>query len=461
MGRNKIIVLDDAGSAYLTGTKTAITVSTKSMLAEPDKDPLPLRKKSNSGKDTEYRGIVQWGENNDLPQQLMQTCGAVPQATSALLFNITLGYGDGIAYGKYEIEKNKRVFVEHFDNKEINEFFENNDIQLYLLEQMTDLQWFYNICPEISLSPEKKIVELHSKEMAFSRWEAMNPATGSIEHHFYCGKWQSSPSADEIEVTPVLNAYNTVRDLQVRMGIIPDPATTKTVSKPEHYRFIIPVSFPTPARSYYQKAYWMSILESGWLDYARKIPEFKNALMDNQMSIKYHVELSHDYFTEIFKSEGITEDDPKKARIKKEYSDLNNFLSSNKNAGKSVISFVRHSPDGKEQRRMKITAIENHFKGGEYIDDSEEASNIIGYGFGVHQSLIGSSPGKNKTISGTEARELFIIKQSLMKPFRDRLLRPLYVIKRFNNWPEDIHFSIPNMVLTTLDRGTGSEKVIS
>ena len=461
MGRNKIIILNNAGSAYLAGTKAAITVSTRNMIAEPDRDPLPLIKKDKSGKETKYLGVVPWGEDNTMPQRIMEACKASPQSTSALLFNITLGYGDGITYGKYETENGKKKFVEHFDNKEINDFFENNDIQLYLLEQMTDMYWFYNICPEIGLSPEKKIVELLSKEMAFSRWEKMNPETGLIEHHFYSGKWQKNPTSAEIDVTPVLNPHNTVRDLKIRMGLMADPKTTKTIKDPKNYRFIVPVSFPTPGRRYYQKAYWLSIIESGWLDYARKIPEFKNALMDNQMTIKYHIELSSDYFLEIFKAEGITEDENKKTRIRKEYADLDKFLSSTKNTGKSVVSFVRYSPDGKELRRMKITPIENNFKGGEFIDDSEEASNIIAYGHGVHQGIIGSAPGKNKTISGTEARELFIIKQALMKPFRDRILRPLYVIKQFNNWPEDIHFAIPNMVLTTLDKGTGSEKVIS
>ena len=111
---------------------------------------------------------------------------------------------------------------------------------------------------------------------------------------------------------------------------------------------------------------------------------------------------------------------------------------------------------------MKIHVIENKSSsGGEYLEDSEEASNIISYAMGVHPSLIGSSPGKNKTINGTEARELFIIKQALLKPVRDRLLRPLRIIARYNDWPKDVDFEIPNMVLTTLDRGTGSEKVIS
>lgn len=82
---------------------------------------------------------------------------------------------------------------------------------------------------------------------------------------------------------------------------------------------------------------------------------------------------------------------------------------------------------------------------------------MIHYGMMAHPSLIGPSPGKNKTINGTEARELFIIKQTLLKPFRDRILKPFYLIKAINQWPEDLHFVIPNLELTTLDKDkTGS-----
>ena len=453
MGRKKLIILDNQ-TAYLPGVKAAVTFS-RSLIADPIRDPIKI-----NFKDKNIRGVVPWGETNDLPQQIMKQIYESPVASSGLQFNISMGYGDGIAYGRWITDsKGKKKFQEITDNKEINEFFDDNDINNYLLEQVNDISFFYNIFPEIVLSKSGKIVELHHKEASFSRWGEMNPDTGLIDHHFYSARWAKSPQADEIDITPVLSPWNTVKDLKVRMGIIPDKNGRKRTAT--HYRFIIPVSLPTPGRNYYQKPYWFSIIESGWLEYSKKIPEFKNALLDNQMFIKYHVELSDDYFDKIFKAEGINEPKAQQERIKKEYQDLNNFLGKVKNTGKSVISFIRYSADGKELRRMKINVIDNKTQSGEYVEDSEEASNIISYAMGVHPSLIGSSPGKNKTISGSEARELFIIKQALMKPVRDRLLRPLYIIKRFNGWPEDIHFTIPNIVLTTLDRGTGSEKVIS
>jgi len=447
------IILDNNGIGYLPGVKAAVTVSSREMFAEPDSRPISIKIENK-----QYRGVVPWGSDNDRPANIITKVGANPVLSSGMLFNIQMGYGEGIVAGRWSFEGGKWVFSPVTDNADINRFFEENDINGYLLEQLTDLNFFYNIFPEIILSQDKKIVQICSKEAAFSRWEEMNDQ-GIIENHFYSAYW-SPNKPDKTVVTPVLNRHNPVRDLKIRMGLEKD-AKGELRKDPEGYRYIVPVSFPTPGRSYYQKPYWYSVIESGWYDYAQKIPEFKNALMDNQMTIKYHVELMSDYFPKIFSEEGITTDEAKKARIKKEYDDLNKFLSSAKNTGKSVISFVQYSPDGKEMRRMKITPIENQFKGGEYVEDSEEASNILSYGIGVHPSLIGSSPGKSKTINGTEARELFIIKQALIRPLRDRLLRPLYLVKNFNGWDETISFDIPNIELTTLDSGTGSEKVIS
>lgn len=467
MGKSKnpgeIIILDEAGSAYLGGSKAAVTVTSKSsrdFMKDPEVTPMAFKIK-----EKEYRGEVPWGENNDLPAVTIQKIYKNPVVSSGIKFSVDTLYGDGIRYGRYEMKDGKKVFVEASDVDEINEFFENNDINGYHLQACSDMTIFFNVFVEIIFNREKKIVKVSSKEAAFSRFEVMNPKTARIEHHFYSAKWGSSTMKkdEDIDVTRVLDSNGPLRDLRIIMGDLPDDEGNKEdrMSKEKIYRFIIPVNYPTPGRPYYQKPYWFSIFESGWFDFACKIPEFKNALMDNQMQIKYHIELSDDYFPTIFRAEGITEPEAQKARIKKEYQDLNKFLNDHKNSGKSVISFVKYSPEGKELRRMKVTVIEDQMKDGKYIEDSEEASNVMSYGMNVHPSLIGSSPGKSKTINGTEARELWIIKQSQMKPFRDRLLMPLYLIKAINGWPQDIHFAIPNMVLTTLDKGTGSEKKIS
>jgi len=459
--KDKIIVFPN-GSGFMTGPKAAVVISdSRSMFAKPESPPIKIALKNKK-----LRGVVPWGDDNQLPHTIISKVEKSPDLSTDMKFNIEIGYGDGVIACRLETnEKGEKKVVPVYDNQEINDFFETNDINGYLLEQLTDMNYFYNVFPEIILNkddPEKrKVVFLSSKEAAFSRWEEMNPDTGRIEHHFYSAKWpEGTPGENEVEVTEVLDFHRPIHDILQRIGREPGSDLKKKDDKV--YRYIVPVNFPTPGRSYYQKPYWYSIIESGWYDFAVAIPEFKKYLIQNGMTIRYIIRLSDDYFPDIFAREGIVEPEAQKARITKEYDDLNKYLTGLKNTGKSMITFFKAYPDGKKVYRIEIETVKNEFKGGEYLEDSGEVSNMIAYTMGVHPSLIGAVPGKNTgSFSGTDKRELFIIKQALLKPIRDRILRPLYLIKKVNKWPDDIHFAIPNIVLTTLDKNTGSEKKVT
>lgn len=407
--------------------------------------------------------VVPWGENNAMPGSIIKSVEASPDLSSGLLLNIQITYGDGVMPCRYETnDKGEKKVIPVRDNKEINEFFQNNDINGYMLEQATDLNYFYNVFPEIILNkqtPEKRrILQLNHKEAAFSRWGKVNLKSGNIEEHFY-SEWLYGIQGSDTDpiVTPVLDPKRPTQDLLQRIGRM--PRENGKMKDDREYRYIINLNFPTPGRTYYQRPYWYSIIESGWYDFAVMIPEFKKYILQNGMTLKYIIYLSDDYFPDIFAREGITEEADKDARVRLEYTNFNTYLSGLKNTGKSMISFTKTSPDGRKEYRVEIKLVENQFKGGEYLDDSSEVSNMIAYSLGVHPSLIGASPGRGTSnLSGSEKRELFIIKQSLLKPIRDRLLRPLYLVKAVNNWPKDIEFTIPNIELTTLDKNkTGVE----
>lgn len=459
-----IIVSGHGQTAFLpaVGAFCIVEDDSDKILDCADKDPVDVTINK-----TKYRGVAYWGVNNDLPQQVVEKIYRVPDVTAPLSFNIDITYGDGITYGKYVVDEKtgKRTFIPKYDHDKINEFFKNNDIDGYFLEQSTDLNTFFNDFPEIILNGKKdKIVELNHKEATFSRWEVMNPKTGKIENHFYWTEWGEKnldfdDKENPVQVTAVLDPKRPLLDLNRRLGLAPekDGKTRKTASA--DFRYIIPINFPTPGKTYYQTPYWYSIFEH-WYDFVRSVPEFKKSLVKTMMTIKYVVTLAEDYFPSIFTEEKINDEIKKQARIKLEYENINTFLADPKNAGKAIITKTRTTPDGKEIAYLTVTAIKNDIVGGEYLKDIEQGSNMISFAMRVHPSLIGSAPGSNKTINGTEARELFIIKQAMMKPYRDRLLRPLYVIRDFNKWGEDIEFQIANTSLTTLDKGTGAVKNI-
>ena len=78
---------------------------------------------------------------------------------------------------------------------------------------------------------------------------------------------------------------------------------------------------------------------------------------------------------------------------------------------------------------------------------------------GVHPSLIGATPGKGgSSLSGSDKRELFMMKQALMRHIIDRTMRSLKVIKAYNGWSSDIMITVPEYVFTTLDKNKSGKE---
>jgi hypothetical protein len=457
--KDEITIHVDGTTAYFSGVKAAVLVSTDSRNIFYNKEKKTTTITVKGVKDPPP--LVPWGDLNKLPQEIIEKVYMLPQMTSNMWFNIVSSYGDGVKPVKITYnEKGEKVIAPYTDNAEVKLFFEENDTDLYLLEQFTDLHWFFNCFPEVVFNKQKgdqrKIVEISSKEAAFSRWSEMSKnAPYRIDYHYYFAYWgEKQPDKQDYPciATKVLDHKNPIRHLRQIMDETKDKEFTDWDT-----RYIVPVTFPTPGRNYYQQPYWYSLILSGWYDFAIKIPAFKDTLLKNIAFLNYIVELAPGYFEEIFKREKISDDKLQQTRIKKEYADINTFLKGTEATGKSIITFQKKDPQGQPYPMIVIKVIKNEMKGGEYIEDSEEVSNIIAYGMLVQPSLVGPPPGKNSPINGTEARELFIIKQALLKPFRDRILRPFYLIKAINKWPDDLHFVIPNLELTTLDKEkTGS-----
>lgn len=403
-----------------------------------------------------------WGTDNKMPNNLISNAFKNNVVASNLDFNSKIGYGDDIIPVRRSLDQNNEVkYTPLFraEAPEIFEFLEDNNFPHIQAELVHDLSLLNNGFIELIMNKAKtKIVQIRHKEASNSRLQVMDE-NGIIQHHGYCADW-SDTSQNKVFATPLLDFASPLYDLKVRLGKKADANGKR--KKSNDSRYIVHIAPPSPGRFYYQKAYWWSIFESHWFDFSCAIPEFKMNLMKNQMVLKYHIQIRRGFFDDLFKAEGLTAKEEQVARKKQFFTEMEDFLSGKENAGKNLVSEVSYDAinRGVEVNDIKITAIDSFIKGGEYIEDSEEASNAICYAMGVHPSLQGASPGKGKTINGTEARELFIIKQSLMASVRKLLLLPLEIVKSINNWPEDIDFIIPNIMLTTLDKNTGAQKQI-
>lgn len=391
-----------------------------------------------------YRGFMPWGEDNKLPYTIITSARHDEVLSQNKLFNTLVGYGSGI-----KIMKNNG---DEITDPGILEFFDFNRLPKYHLEQVTDMKYFFFSVSVIILSNDgKKIVRLRHKEAAHTRFEQANPKTGKIEHIFYAN-WENDPKKDDIEDIELLDLNNPYYDLMVRMGKTPDDEGV--TQKPTKTRkFAIVNMFPIPGTGYYPFAYWYSMFLSGWFDIKRLIPKAKKAKMKNGASFKYHVEINRLFWDDLCNQEGIT--DPKKRieRCNKEKENIKKFLTGIENSGKMWISGFYVDPNGKETAYVRINNVDAGKEGGDWIEDSEEASNMICYADNIHPSMVGAAPGKGKGgFSGSVQRELFTMKQSLEKAYQDIMLEPLFIIKKYNGW-DDFKYDIPVVTLTTLDKG--------
>jgi hypothetical protein len=401
--------------------------------------------------------VAPWGEDNDLPQQIRARAEASEVVSSNLLFNTNVCYGMGPKPMRRIVENGKTAGYEELFEGEEAEFFEDNDIGLYLWEQLTDMNYFFNAFPEIILSNDKKkIISLRSKEAMFSRWSVMNN-NAQIEYHLYSAKWDDNPTEKDIDATDALDDYNPLMDLQARLQ----------ANKYRQLRFMLSVFMPTPGRQYYPMPNWYSIFKSGWYDHAVAIPMLKNTILKNNLGVKFIIYISQDYWNSLYQLRGIDQNDKKAVRqFRDEHiQSLSDFVSGKDNAGKALAVEKRMrqvSTGTAEEKFIEIVPIKNDLSGGELLQDSEEASNIISYSMGVHTALIGAAPGKNKgSLGGTDKRELFMIKQALMLPMIHRVLRPFQLIKRFNNWDTNFVIQVPEYLFTTLDQSkTGKVETI-
>jgi hypothetical protein len=397
-----------------------------------------------------HRGYVPWGDDNQRPYMVMGKIRKDEVMSQNKLFNTLTGYASGVRLRREDESK--------ITDREQTDFFKYNRMPRYFLEQVVDMKHFFFTVSVIILSGDgKKIVKLRHKEACHIRFETCNPKTGRIEHLYYANWEEHTPGEEEIEVIPVLDLYDPLGDLETRMGRL--PADNGKVSPPSKDRkFAIINQFPVAGCKYYPFAPYWSVFLSGWYDIKQMIPGGKKAKFRNHAQIKYQVEVHKDYWENICREEKITDLEKKSARVKKEKENIRDFLTGIENSGKLWITGYYTDPNGKEVRMVRISTVDTGKEGGDWITDSEEASNMICYADNIHPNLVGATPGKtNGGFSGSVQRELFTMKQALEKPYHDILLEPLFIIKEYNGW-QDIVIDVPVITLTTLDKGKDSEE---
>jgi hypothetical protein len=384
-----------------------------------------------------------WGTNDDHPQTVIKEIKKSTIVGPKLDLLARFLYAGGVVYGKVTIddkgnEKFKRAF-----NPDINKWLRKSGFNRYLIEASKDLVWFYHIFPEIILDDSKKAIGIATQAAENCRFSWANAKTGRSDKILVNkNRALGSPSDKDTKEIPAVDPYY--------------GAVEQILAEKRGKNYIYPISYPVPGCEYYQIPEWNSVRESGWLAFASKIPEYKEKLMTNQISIKYLIRVA-DWYWE-WKYPGFlkmkVQDRDKK--VGETLDEINSKLSGTDATGKSIIITDRVL-EGKSEvmKGIVIEAVDdNKLKDGKYIEDGKMANEHIIFALNLDHQLAGSPPGGGLGAgSGSDIRVALNKHMAFIKPFQDLLLEPMYLISELNGWKDAEEWRFANPMVTKLDEG--------
>ena len=414
--------------------------SSKVFREDKDISPSQLNKKLS---------YIPWGPDDELPYKILELIEKDETLSTCQIFNSEVCYGSGL---RYNTENCDETVCD-----EVDEFFLNNDMPAYFLGVCQDFKYFAFAVTVIILSRDgSKIVQLRRKEAMYCRFTKHNEQ-GHCEYVLYAN-WRERPDIKDVEKIPLLNVDSPWHDLRVRLGLTPD-SDGKMRKPTSDKKFAIVTKVPTPDSTYYPIPYYGSLFRGNWYNIKRLIGMAKEAKLKNAAPIKYHVEISRDYWNNLIKREKLTDEKSIRERIAKEKQTIIDFVTGAENSGKVWFTTFYVTPDKQEHHEVKINKVENTKEGGDWQSDIIEAINMFCFTMRVHSNLVGSVPGKTQTNnSGSDKRELYTIAQALQKPYHDLLFLVHRIIIRYNSW-KGAFPECPFVMLTTLDENKDAKEV--
>lgn len=397
---------------------------------------------------------IPWGLNDDFPEVIARLMRKTTVGRSGLQRLTKYLYGQRMMTYKIEdITESGKETIKMIRLPEWEDIMRRSNFKALRLINGQDYAYYALAYVEIIFSADKtKVISLHPHKASHCR---MAPAVnGRIPFVYVSGAFPDAAEADceKIPVIDLLNYPSQIEDIR----------NDKT-----KFKYIMPLFWPDVLNDYYPVVFWDSARESGWLDIATSIPAYKKALFKNQMSLKYHIKVPSTYFESRYTNWKTMVQEGKDKIVQDLYEELNDMLTGAENAQKAFMSFTDVDPHTKKEAgAWTIEVIDDKVKQGSYLPDSAAANTEILFAMGINPASNGSgntggsyTGGANN--GGSNIREAGLDLRSQLRADRDILLTPFDFVKMYNGLDPEVEIGIQDMVLTTLDQGRGTEKVVS
>lgn len=387
--------------------------------------------------------IKQWGKKNEQPNQRESLIGEnniVPELLKTKL-DITVG-GELICFKK-RFEGEKIIKDYQMIPPEIEEWLEASDFDTYRFSACKNLYVHANIFSEFVRDKGGRIASIKSLESRHTRCEKMD-AKGVVNNYAWRGHWK--PKASEVKDFPITTIPRYRKGQKQSKFVI---HSGDDLLKPDEY--------------YFSPAWWGG---KNWIELANAIPEFHKANLTHGYTIRYHIQIPNGYFADST-SQALTPDDRKAAVGKEEaakqvfLNKLNDFLAGIPQTGRSLYSSYNiDRATGKEFSGIKITPINVDLQDEALLKLFEKSNQANISAQGIHPTLA-SVETAGKLSSGSEMRNalLMYVATKVARPRRLVVNNILRFVGVENKWPRDLHFTIQDMEITTLDENKSGAQV--
>ncbi len=417
-----------------------VTMKSSGKLKDPERVLLDIEDDS-GGK------WVDWGPSNDWPSKARAKLEKSTTALPLIVKALSLMYGDGVVY--WLDEKVDGKLVKNFvDIPEVDDFFYENDIDQFMIEQLMDFKFYGNQFQEFILNPLKtKVIHLYHKEAEFTRKSAQNEKSKKFEKIGYTGNWAEDDKPAEIKLLDkTVNGKEYLMEQVAKSG----------------GKFANHTMFPSPGRKVYGfPPHGALYLDKGWLDYSNNIPAIMNSMIDNMIAIKYHIEIPYEYWGSVYPEWAQWDEKKQKVKIDEKLTEMDEWLTGADNAYSTFISHFATDPiTRKAIPGWKITAIDDKVKKDEWIPGTQEADQQIARALSIDPSMAGiqAQGGKLGAGSGSDKRTGFANSVSLSKMETKIVFECLELVKKINGWPRNLKFGFAHKLPTTLDKNpTGQQ----
>ncbi len=444
-------VFSHEGTAVLRGSGAVVAIKTDT--TKKFTEPAPKDKNSSEGKKW-----ASWGNNNRRPSEYaayFRNTGVLSGGID-IIARIAMGQGvlpvQVISTTADGTEELKTIV-----DPEITTWLTNNNVGAFCYATIMDVIKSGHCFSQLVTNGDRdKINRIKRTDPSKCRFGKYN-AKGKIELLYLSNRWGDGATTVDnniVKSIPLMDRDTPLLDLLKDDGSIRELPV----------EFAISSNYPLFDSDYYVDAPWWCGRQ--WANIAMKVPEMKSVMFNNQMTIKYFITVDNQYWSTRWPGWGGFTDEQKNAHRKRALRELDDFLSGNQNAYKSLISGSRSVPDSdKTIPFIQITALDDKIKDGKLLPDSAAANSELLFTLILNPSLLGvDMPGGMYSggKGGSNIREAFLAQLLIRELERSFVVKPLMVVAKVNGWSDKypgFTFRFPNHYLTTLDSGKNAETI--